>query len=149
MDTDDESGSVETADERENRPPTGKRIALDPARPDNKKRCGRYEKLRQRVDNIEKNLDERFAKQMAQMDEMFNNAIAKLSEHMTQMFATQSTRINDIEARLPPAAGRPIRTINKPYARQQPNQQQQQNTQADVETHSQQQSSHLDGDGLH
>ncbi|KAH6920071.1 hypothetical protein HPB50_028941 [Hyalomma asiaticum] len=149
MDTDDESGSVETADERENRPPTGKRIALDPARPDNKKRCGRYEKLRQRVDNIEKNLDERFAKQMAQMDEMFNNAIAKLSEHMTQMFATQSTRINDIEARLPPAAGRPIRTINKPYARQQPNQQQQQNTQADVEAHSQQQSSHLDGDGLH
>ncbi|KAH6922517.1 hypothetical protein HPB50_015257 [Hyalomma asiaticum] len=149
MDTDDESSSVETADERENRPPTGKRIALDPARPDNKKRCGRYEKLRQRVDNIEKNLDERFAKQMAQMDEMFNNAIAKLSEHMTQMFATQSTRINDIEARLPPAAGRPIRTINKPYARQQPNQQQQQNTQADVEAHSQQQSSHLDGDGLH
>ncbi|KAH6936205.1 hypothetical protein HPB50_014977 [Hyalomma asiaticum] len=149
MDTDDESGSVETADERENRPPTGKRIALDPARPDNKKRCGRYEKLRQRVDNIEKNLDERFAKQMAQMDEMFNNAIAKLSEHMTQMFATQSTRINDIEARLPPAAGRPIRTIKKPYARQQPNQQQQQNTQADVEAHSQQQSSHLDGDGLH
>ncbi|XP_070382673.1 uncharacterized protein [Dermacentor albipictus] len=59
MDTDNEGSSRETADERDDRPVTAKRIALDPARPDSKQGCGRYEKLQKRVDNIEKSLEER------------------------------------------------------------------------------------------
>lgn len=147
MDTDDESSSVETADEREDRPCTAKRIALDPARPETKRQYGRHDKLQKRVDSIEESLNERFATQTAQMNEMFSNAIAKLSEQMTQLFAAHSARIDDIEARLPPAAGRPIRAMSKPYARQHQNLQQQ-NSLTDVETPPQQQPSRFDGDGL-
>ncbi|KAL1470443.1 hypothetical protein MTO96_024181 [Rhipicephalus appendiculatus] len=148
MDTDDESSSGgEGADGREDRPCTAKRIALDPARPEPARRRGRYEKVQKEINNIENSLDERFEKHVAQMNDMLNAAIAKLSEQVTQMLAAHVARIENIEARLPPAAGRPIRTISKPYARQQQNQQQQ-NTLTDAETQIQPNPSRLDGDGL-
>ncbi|KAH7951570.1 hypothetical protein HPB52_010363 [Rhipicephalus sanguineus] len=125
VDTDDESSSGEGAGGRKYRPCTAKRIALDPARHESTQRCGRYDKLQKQVDTIETSLDERFAKQVAQMNDMFNSALAKLSEQMTQMLTAHRARIENIEARLPPSAGRPIRTVSKPYARQQQNRQQQ------------------------
>ncbi|KAH7961664.1 hypothetical protein HPB52_011175 [Rhipicephalus sanguineus] len=125
VDTDDESSLGEGAGGREDRPCTAKRIALDPARHESTQRCGRYDKLQKQIDTIETSLDERFAKQVAQMNDMFNSALGKLSEQMTQMLTAHTARIENIEARLPPSAGRPIRTVSKPYARQQHNQQQQ------------------------
>lgn len=145
MDTDDASSSWEGADGSEDRPCTAKRIALDPARHETD-RGGRYEKLQKQIDTIENSLDERFAKQAAQMNDMFNGAIAKLSEQMTQMLTAHMARIENIEARLPQAAGRPIRTMSKPYARQQQNQQQQ-NLLTDADTQLQPHTSRLDGDG--
>ncbi|KAH8042308.1 hypothetical protein HPB51_021392 [Rhipicephalus microplus] len=125
MDMDDESSSGEGAGGREDRPCIAKRIALDPARHESTQRFGRYDKLQKQIDTIETSLDERFAKQVAQMNDMFNSAIAKLSEQMTQILTAHTARIENIEARLPSSAGRPIRTVSKPYARQQQSQQQQ------------------------
>lgn len=147
MDTDDESSSGEGAGGSEDRPCTAKRIALDPARHESTQRFGRYDKLQKQIDTIETSLDERFAKQVAQMNDMFNSAIAKLSEQMTQMLTAHTARIENIEARLPPSAGRPIRTVSKPYARQQQSQQQQ-NALPDAEPQIQPHPSRLDGDGL-
>ncbi|KAH8009047.1 hypothetical protein HPB51_009656 [Rhipicephalus microplus] len=147
MDTDDESSSGEGAGGREDRPCIAKRIALDPARHESTQRFGRYDKLQKQIDTIETSLDERFAKQVAQMNDMFNSAIAKLSEQMTQMLTAHTARIENIEARLPPSAGRPIRTVSKPYARQQQSQQQQ-NALPDAEPQIQPHPSRLDGDGL-
>ncbi|KAH6948817.1 hypothetical protein HPB50_026553 [Hyalomma asiaticum] len=95
MDTDDASSSWEGADGNEDRPCTAKRIALDPARHETDRRGGRYEKLQKQIDTIENSLDERFAKQAAQMNDMFNGAIAKLSEQMTQMLTAHMARIEN------------------------------------------------------
>ncbi|KAH7975515.1 hypothetical protein HPB52_002343 [Rhipicephalus sanguineus] len=114
VDTDNESSSGEGAGGREDRPCTAKRIALDPARHESTQRCGRYDKLQKQIDTIETSLDERFAKQVAHMNDMFNGALAKLSEQITQMLTAHTARIENIEARLPPSAGRPIRTVNSP-----------------------------------
>ncbi|KAH7943730.1 hypothetical protein HPB52_010989 [Rhipicephalus sanguineus] len=113
VDRDDESSSVEGAGGREDRPCTAKRIALDPARHESTQRCGRYDKLQKQIHTIETSLDERFAKQVAQMNDMFNSALAKLSEQMTQMLTAHTARIENIQARLPPSAGRPIRTAER------------------------------------
>ncbi|KAH8042317.1 hypothetical protein HPB51_021401 [Rhipicephalus microplus] len=134
MDTNDKSSSGEEAHDRDDHPCTAKRIALDPARPEQPPRQSeRYEQLQKRIDIIENSLDERFANHVAQMNDMLNSAITKLSEQMAQMLTAHVACIENIEARLPLAGGRPIRTINKPYARQQPHQQQQ-NTLTDAET---------------
>ncbi|CAN8016759.1 unnamed protein product, partial [Ixodes persulcatus] len=122
-----DGSSVETADEPEDRPVSSKRAALDPERPAPEPSGGRYERLKKRVENIERSLDERFARQTEQINEMFNvvnNSVAQLAEQLTQALATLTSRMDDVEARLPPVTGRPIRATGKPYAR--PQQQQQQ-----------------------
>ncbi|CAN8013084.1 unnamed protein product, partial [Ixodes pacificus] len=123
-----DGGSVETTDDPEDHPVSSKRAALDPERPAPEPSGGRYERLQKRVESIEKSLDERFAKQTEQINEMFNvvnNSVAQLAEQLTQALATLAARTDDVEARLPPVTGRPIRATGKPYARPQQQQQQQ------------------------
>ncbi|CAN7943584.1 unnamed protein product, partial [Ixodes pacificus] len=123
-----DGGSVETTDDPEDRPVSSKRAALDPERPATEPSGGRYERLQKRVESIEKSLDERFARQTEQINEMFNvvnNSVAQLAEQLTQALATLTARTDDVEARLPPVTGRPIRATGKPYARPQQQQQQQ------------------------
>ncbi|KAG0434198.1 hypothetical protein HPB47_019278 [Ixodes persulcatus] len=134
-----DGSSVETADEPEDRPVSSKRAALDPERPAPEPSGGRYERLKKRVENIERSLDERFARQTEQINEMFNvvnNSVAQLAEQLTQALATLTARMDDVEARLPPVTGRPIRATGKPYAR--PQQQQQQSPLMEAETQQQQ-----------
>ncbi|KAG0412359.1 hypothetical protein HPB47_010499, partial [Ixodes persulcatus] len=142
-----DGGSVETTDEPEDRPVSSKRAALDPERPAPEPSGGRYERLKKRVENIERSLDERFARQTEQINEMFNvvnNSVAQLAEQLTQALATLTARMDDVEARLPPVTGRPIRATGKPYARPQ---QQQQSPLMEAETQQQQPS--RSGGGLH
>ncbi|KAH7976738.1 hypothetical protein HPB52_018738 [Rhipicephalus sanguineus] len=141
-----DDSSVETADEREDRPVSSKRAALDPERPTTEPRSTSYERLKKRIENIETSLDERFASQTEQINKMFtvvNNSVAKLAEQMTQAIAALTAPMDDFEARSPPLAGRPLRATGKPYARPQ----QQQTPITDAETQHQQPS--LSGDGLH
>ncbi|KAH7943187.1 hypothetical protein HPB52_006232 [Rhipicephalus sanguineus] len=122
-----DDSSVETADEREDRPHF-------------------LRKAKKRIENIETSLDERFASQTEQINKMFtvvNNSVAKLAEQMTQAIAALTARMDDFEARPPPLAGRSLRATGKPYARPQ----QQQTPITDAETQHQQPS--LSGDGLH
>ncbi|KAH6934201.1 hypothetical protein HPB50_021503 [Hyalomma asiaticum] len=110
-DENDESSWIETADKRDRGPPAYRPKGVPAA-------AKNYLN-----DSIEMSLDERFAKLMGQMDANFKNAIAKRSEQTTEMFATRSAaRIGDIKARLRRAASRTIRTISKPCAKQQQNQ---------------------------
>ncbi|KAH7963497.1 hypothetical protein HPB52_021264 [Rhipicephalus sanguineus] len=141
-----DDSSVETADEREDRPVSSKRAALDPERPTTEPRSTSYERLKKRIENIETSQDERFASQAEQINKMFtvvNNSVAKLAEQMTQAIAALTARMDDFEARPPPLAGRSLRATGKPYARPQ----QQQTPITDAETQHQQPS--LSGDGLH
>ncbi|KAH8026670.1 hypothetical protein HPB51_023910 [Rhipicephalus microplus] len=62
VDTVDES-SVETADEREDRPVPLKRAVLDPERPRTESCSTSYKMLKKRIGNIETSLDERFVNQ--------------------------------------------------------------------------------------
>ncbi|KAM7294301.1 hypothetical protein ISCGN_023809 [Ixodes scapularis] len=143
--TEADGGSVETTDEPEDRPVSSKRVALDPERPAPEPSGGRFERLKKRVENIEKSLDERFARQTEQINEMFNvvnTSVAQLAEQLTQALATLTARMDDVEARPPPVTGRPIRAPGKPYAR--PQQQQQQSPLMEAETQ-QQQPSRSDG----
>ncbi|KAM7303866.1 hypothetical protein ISCGN_013783 [Ixodes scapularis] len=143
--TEADGGSVETTDEPEDRPVSSKRVALDPERPAPEPSGGRFERLKKRVENIEKSLDERFARQTEQINEMFNvvnNSVAQLAEQLTQALATLTARMDDVEARPPPVTGRPIRAPGKPYSR--PQQQQQQSPLMEAETQ-QQQPSRSDG----
>ncbi|CAN7987154.1 unnamed protein product, partial [Ixodes hexagonus] len=115
-----EGGSAETADERENRPVSLKRAALDPDRTAPEPSGSRYERLKKRVESLERSLDERFARQTEQINEMFNvvnSSVAQLTEQLTQALAAITTRMDDVEVRLSPVAGRPIRANGKPYAR--------------------------------
>lgn len=57
-------------------------------------------------------LNRAIAQQTAQTEQL-SSAIAQL----TQMVATLQSRIDNIEMRLPGAAGRPVRTTGKPYLR--------------------------------
>ncbi|CAN7946414.1 unnamed protein product, partial [Ixodes pacificus] len=123
-----DGGSVEPTDDPEDRPVSSKRAALDPERPAPEPSGGRYERLQKRVESVEKSLDERLARQTEQINEMFNvvnNSVAQLAEQLTQALATLTARTDDVEARLPPVTGRPIRATGKPYARPQQQQQQQ------------------------
>ncbi|KAH8022464.1 hypothetical protein HPB51_024563 [Rhipicephalus microplus] len=107
VDTVDES-SVDTADEREDRPVSSKRAALDPERPTTVSCCTFYERLKDHTGNIETSLDERFVSQREQIDKMFrrlNNSVANLAEQMTQAIATMTGRIDGIEARPPALVG--------------------------------------------
>ncbi|KAM7302421.1 uncharacterized protein ISCGN_017938 [Ixodes scapularis] len=102
-----DGGSVETTDEHEDRPVSSKRAALDPERPAPEPSGGRYERLKKRVESIERSLDERFARQTEQINEMFsevNNSVAQLAEQLTQALATLTARMDDVEVRLPPGA---------------------------------------------
>ncbi|KAM7301181.1 uncharacterized protein ISCGN_016721 [Ixodes scapularis] len=115
-----DGGSVETTDEHEDRPVSSKRAALDPERPAPEPSGGRYERLKKRVESIERSLDERFARQTEQINEMFsevNNSVAQLAEQLTQALATLTARMDDVEVRLPPGTGRPIRATGKPRKR--------------------------------
>ncbi|EEC06276.1 hypothetical protein IscW_ISCW003520 [Ixodes scapularis] len=118
--TEGDGGSVETTDEPKDRPVSSKRVALDPERPAPEPSGSRFERLKKRVENIEKSLDERFARQTEQINEMFNvvnNSVAQLAEQLTQALATLTARMDDVEARPLPVTGRPIRAPGKPYAR--------------------------------
>lgn len=143
-----DGGSVETTDEPEDRPVSSKRVALDPEGPAPEPKGGRYERLKKHVENIERSLDERYARQTEQINEMFNvvnSSVAQLAEQLTQALATLTARMDDIEVRPSPVAGRPIRAAGKPYAR--PQQQQQQSPLTEAE--SQQQQPSRSGGGLH
>ncbi|KAH7951736.1 hypothetical protein HPB52_011924 [Rhipicephalus sanguineus] len=112
-----DDSSVETADEREDRPVSSKKAALDPERPTTEPRSTSYERLKKRIENIETSLDERFASQTEQINKLFtvvNNSVAKLAEQMTQAIAALTARMDDFEARPPPLAGRPLRATGKP-----------------------------------
>ncbi|KAL1487002.1 hypothetical protein MTO96_031127 [Rhipicephalus appendiculatus] len=103
----DES-AVETADEREDRPVSSKRAALDPERPTTEPRSTSYERLKKRIENIETSLDERFASQTEQINKMFtvvNNSVSKLAEQLTQAIAALTARMDDLEARPPTPCG--------------------------------------------
>ncbi|KAM7296697.1 uncharacterized protein ISCGN_021854 [Ixodes scapularis] len=68
--TEADGGSVETTDEPEDRPVSSKRAVLDPERPVPEPSGGRIERLKKRVENMEKSLDERFARQTEQFNEI-------------------------------------------------------------------------------
>ncbi|KAG0443211.1 hypothetical protein HPB47_015176 [Ixodes persulcatus] len=106
-----DGSSVETADEPEDRPVSSKRAALEPERPAPEPSGGRYERLKKRVENIERSLDERFARQTEQINEMFNvvnNSVAQLAEQLTQALATLTARMEDYERLSKSKTGRRI-----------------------------------------